>query len=294
MPKRLPRARTLKGDPKIAYYDSGGTVPGEPAVMLLHGSTFRSEDWENVFPRLATRYRVVAYDARGHGKSGRAGSYELRDFAADALRVLREVVKAEAVLIGHSLGALCAIACAAEAPELVRGLVLEDPGIKHPARLDGEKERPLRDALAATEDPKAFARAVGKIPLGSPGPRGERTYGEMRGFYAGERVVTYFKDLDPAYVAYRVEADDPSATAVTGWTGKVACPVLVIAGEPRLGSVLDDNGEWTLKKSIKDLTVKRFPGMGHLIHGYRPEQFLEVLEPFLRRLRGVEVAATGR
>ena len=68
MPKRLPRSRTLKGDPKLAYYDSAGGAQGEPPIVLLHGATFRSEDWENIFPRLATRYRVIAYDARGHGK----------------------------------------------------------------------------------------------------------------------------------------------------------------------------------------------------------------------------------
>jgi len=292
MPKRLPRARTLKGDPKIAYYDSGGGVAGEPAVMLLHGSTMRSEDWENVFPRLATRYRVVAYDARGHGRSGRAVSYELRAFASDAIRVLREIVKGDATLIGHSLGALCALACAADAPELVRGLVLEDPGVRYPGRWDPEKERPLREALAETGDPKAFLRAVGKIPLGSPGPRGERTYGEMRGFYAAERVVTYLKDLDPAFVEWRLATDDASAGEVAGWIAGVRSPALVIAGETRLGSQLDDNGEWALKKAIKDLTVKRFPGTGHVIHGYRPEPFLEALEPFLRRVRAPE-GATG-
>ena len=74
----------------------------------------------------------------------------------------------------------------------------------------------------------------------------------------------------------------------------MGCPVLVIAGEPRLGSQLDDNGEWTLKKAIKDLTVKRFAGTGHIIHGYRPEPFLEALEPFLRRVRGAETVASGR
>jgi len=292
MPKRLPRARTLKGDPKIAYYDSGGGVAGEPAVMLLHGSTMRSEDWENVFPRLATRYRVVAYDARGHGRSGRAASYELRAFASDAIRVLREIVKGDATLVGHSLGALCALACAADAPELVRGLVLEDPGVRYPGRWEPEKERPLREALAETGDPKAFLRAVGKIPLGSPGPRGERTYGEMRGFYAAERVVTYLKDLDPAFVEWRLATDDASAGEVAGWIAGVRSPALVIAGETRLGSQLDDNGEWALKKAIKDLTVKRFPGTGHVIHGYRPEPFLEALEPFLRRVRAPE-GATG-
>jgi pimeloyl-ACP methyl ester carboxylesterase len=75
MPKRLPRARTLKGDPKLAHYDSGGGAAGEPPILLLHQSLARSEDWENIFPRLATRYRTVAYDARGHGRSGRAPDY---------------------------------------------------------------------------------------------------------------------------------------------------------------------------------------------------------------------------
>src|SRR2546429_8747859 len=118
MPKRLPRARTLKGDPKLAHYDSGGGTPGEPPIMLLHSSLARSEDWENIFPRLATRYRVVAYDARGHGRSGRAGDYTLHGFAEDALRVLRELVKTPAVLIRHPLGALSSPLAAPEAPQL--------------------------------------------------------------------------------------------------------------------------------------------------------------------------------
>jgi len=112
MPKRLPRARTLKGEPKLSYYDSGGGLPGEPPILLIHASLYRSEDWENIFPRLATRYRVVSYDQRGHGRSERASDYELRAFVDDALRILREVVKAPAVVIGHSLGALAALIAA--------------------------------------------------------------------------------------------------------------------------------------------------------------------------------------
>src|SRR5437870_11211368 len=113
MPKRLPRARTLKGDPKLVYYDAGTTVGSEPAIVLSHSALARSEDWENIFPRLATRYRVIAYDQRGHGKSGRAAGYTLRDFGEDALRVLREVVKSPAAVVGASLGALCALAAGA-------------------------------------------------------------------------------------------------------------------------------------------------------------------------------------
>src|SRR2546428_11162606 len=78
MPKRLPRARTLKGDPKIAYYDSGGGVAGEPAVVLAPASPFRSEGWGDIFSRLAPPYRGSAVDQRGHGKSGRASGYSVR------------------------------------------------------------------------------------------------------------------------------------------------------------------------------------------------------------------------
>src|SRR5207244_3630649 len=201
-----------KGEPKLSYYDSGGGVTGEPPILLIHASLYRSEDWENIFPRLATRYRVVSYDQRGHGRSERASSYELRAFADDALRVLREVEKG---------------------------------------------------------------------PVPSPGPHGERTYGEMRGFYAAERVATYFKDVDPAFLDWRMTTTDPSAPLIAAAVPKVKAPILVVTGEVRLGAAFDDTAEFTLKRQIKDLNVKRFPGHGHVVHGFRPDPFLDTTDPFL-------------
>jgi len=292
MPKRLPRARTLKGDPPLAHYDSVKVVDPSFAVLLVHASLTRSEDWENIFPRLATRYRTVAYDQRGHGKSGRASDYSLRAFGSDAVRVLREIVKGPTIVIGHSLGALCALAAAAQAPDLVTALVLEDPTLSYGKAWKAEQYAALRDALAKKDDDaKAFQRFVDRWPLASPGPRGERTYGESRGFYAAERMVTYMRDIDPALADSRTHgAEDDAATAIAEWLGAVRCPVLALAGEPRLGSSLDDAGEWRLKQAVRDFTVRRFPGTGHLLHGFRPEQYLENIEPFLRKLRGAPVA----
>jgi len=285
----LPRARTLKGVPKLSYYDSGGGLEAEPPILLIHASLYRSEDWENIFPRLATRYRVVSYDQRGHGRSERATDYALRAFADDALRVLREVVKMPAVVIGHSLGALAAMVAASDAPELVRALVLEDPPLKYGPPWERPRYQDLRDALDVREDPKAFLKAVEKRALPSPGPRGERTYGEMRGFYAADRVATYFKDIDPAFLDWRMSSEDPTASLVAAAIPNVAAPVLVVTGEPRLGAAFDDSAEFALKRQIKDLTVKRFPGHGHVVHGFRPEPFLETLEPFLRRIRSAAI-----
>jgi pimeloyl-ACP methyl ester carboxylesterase len=292
VPKRLPRSRTLKGDPKLAYYDTakpsgeGTSARGEPPIVLLHGATLRSEDWENIFPRLATRYRVIAYDARGHGKSGRAASYSLDDLVGDLVRVLREVAKAPAILIGHSIGGATALVTAAREPALVRGLVLEDPWLSlyRDTKWRTDYFRRLRGAIDQREDPRAFVRALSAIPLPEPGPRGERAVGEVRGFYAVERVATYYKDVDPAFVDAVVTRDEAGSAAIAEAASRVRSPVLLLAAGSA-GSALADGEADRLAQQLPDAKVVRFPGVGHRIHGLRPEPFIEALEPFLRRVR---------
>lgn len=291
MAKRLPRSRTLKGDPKISYYDTakatgeGGGVANEPPVILLHGATLRSEDWENVFPRLGTRYRVIAYDARGHGKSGRAAGYALEKLVSDLLRVLREIAKAPAILIGHSIGGATALVTAAREPSLVRGVVLEDPWLSlyRDTTWRAEYYAKLRRALDQREDPRAFARAVAALPLAEPGPRGERSVGEVRGFYSAERLTTYYKDVDPAFVDAILTRDAAGSAAIAAAPAKLTAPALVLAAG--VGSALAEGEADRVASAMPDAKVMRFPGVGHRIHGVRPEPFLETLEPFLRRVR---------
>lgn len=291
MPKRLPRSRTLKGEPRLSYYDTakasgeGSGIAGEPPIVLAHGATLRSEDWENVFPRLATRYRVVAYDARGHGKSGRSSSYGLDDLASDLIRVLREIAKAPAIVIGHSIGGATALVAAAREPSLVRGLVLEDPWLSQyrDTKWRTEHYSRLRKAMDQRDDPKAFARSLSALPLPEPGPRGERTVGEVRGFYSAERLATYYKDADPAFVEAIVTRDEPGSLAIAAAAKSVRTPVLLLVAG--VGSALAEGEADRLASAIPDTKVMRFPGVGHRIHGVRPEPFLEAIEPFLRRVR---------
>jgi pimeloyl-ACP methyl ester carboxylesterase len=284
MPKRLPRSRTLKGDPKLAYYDSAGGAAGEPPLILLHGATFRAEDWENIFPRLATRYRVIAYDARGHGKSGRAASYAIGEFADDLLRVIDAVAGGPAIVIGHSLGAATALVAAARPPTAIRALVLEEPVVDNWDR-DWRVQyyKDVRAALDKTAELSAFKRAVASLPLPVRGPRGERTVGEVRGFYAADRLATYYKDVDPLFVEqFGHTKPDGHALVVTAVP---TMPTLLLAAHAADGSALKEGEAEALVKQWPDAQLVKFPGVGHRIHGLRPEPFLEALEPFLRRVR---------
>ena len=284
MPKRLPRSRTLKGDPKLVYYDSGGGHPGEPPILLLHGATLRSEDWENIFPRLATRYRVIAYDARGHGKSARATEYPLTALAADCARILREVAKAPAIVIGHSLGGATALVLAAKEPTLVKALVLEDPwlGRYHDGAWRKEGFRAL-EAIMPKQAAPDFARAVGAMPLPTPGPRGERTVAEVRGFYSPERLATYYGAVDPLFVKGLLRPEGEGTVAIAEALSTLSVPALLLCADPRVDSALTDEDIRSLE--ARGAHVARFPGQAHRMHGLRPEVFLEAIEPFLRKHR---------
>ena len=283
MPKRLPRSRTLKGDPKLAYYDSAGGTAGEPPIVLAHGATFRSEDWENIFPRLATRYRVIAYDARGHGKSGRAASYAIEALAADLLRVI-DLAGGHAIVIGHSLGGATALVAASERPAAIRALVLEEPVVDNWDRdWRAEYYREVRRALDARAEPSRFKRAVASLPLPARGPRGERTVGEVRGFYSADRLATYYADVDPAFVEQFGHSKPDGHERVVGAVPTM--PTLLLATGSADGSALRDGEAEALVKRWPDAQLARFPGVGHRIHGLRPEAFLEALEPFLRKAR---------
>lgn len=108
----------------LSIDDSGA---GEPLV-LLHGLT-ATRRYVLQGSRLLLRegFRLVSYDARGHGESGAGDGYEYPDLASDLVSVLDSRQIESAVLIGHSMGAATAIRAALEQPGRVAGLVQITP-----------------------------------------------------------------------------------------------------------------------------------------------------------------------
>ncbi len=109
------------GDTEL-YWEAAGS--GEP-VLLVMGLGMPATGWWRTVPVLAKDFRVISFDNRGSGRSGRPrGPYSPAQLADDALAVLGAAGEEAAHVYGISLGGMVAQELALRAPERVRSLVL--------------------------------------------------------------------------------------------------------------------------------------------------------------------------
>jgi len=199
------------------YYESAGE--GAP-VLLLHGLGSSTRDWEYQIPPLAQSHRVIAMDVRGHGRSDKPpGPYSVKQFASDAVALLRAVDAAPAHLVGLSMGGMIAFQMAVDSPEAVRSLTIVNSG---PAMILRTLSQKLliqsRYAVVRIFGMRALARMV----AGPLFPKPEQA--ELR-----KKFEDHVAENDPkAYLA--------SLSAINGWSvaeriGNIACPVLIVASD---------------------------------------------------------------
>jgi pimeloyl-ACP methyl ester carboxylesterase len=104
--------------------------PSTRGLLLHHGLASSQRIWDLMLPRLTRRFRVVTYDARGHGLSAKPSSgYGFDPVVADARAVIRATKLRRPLVAGHSWGAMVALKLAARHPRAVGGAVLVDGGI---------------------------------------------------------------------------------------------------------------------------------------------------------------------
>jgi pimeloyl-ACP methyl ester carboxylesterase len=217
----------------------GVTLSGEeagegPAIVLLHGLTATRRYVVMGSTALQRAgHRVIAYDARAHGRSDGArepGDYGYARLAADLLAVLDERRVERAVLAGASMGAHTLVAFALAHPERVAGLAVLtpafDPEEDQEDRLERwdrlsrglreggvegfveaygtppvpEKWRPtidrvLHQRLAAHEHPDALADALRAVPRSRPFERWE----DLAAIDAPAVVVASRDEIDPEH-----------------------------------------------------------------------------------------------
>jgi pimeloyl-ACP methyl ester carboxylesterase len=94
------------------------------ALILLHGGAVDSRFFEHNVGPLAERFRVIATDLWGHGRTAdREGPFSLASFSDDVAALIEQVAGGSAHVLGHSIGAAVALDLTIRRPDLVRQLI---------------------------------------------------------------------------------------------------------------------------------------------------------------------------
>jgi pimeloyl-ACP methyl ester carboxylesterase len=239
--------------------------------MLVHGLAGHAGEWNGTAAWLSASHRVVAPDARGHGRSERRpGDVSRTAFVDDLAHWIDLLGLAPAVVIGQSLGAHTAFLLAARWPELVRALVVAEATPDRDPDAPGSVQDWLRSwpvPFAGREDALAF---FGDTVWGRAWADGlEHRHGGLWPAF----------DVD-VMVAALAEAAERS---YWGEWRRVACPTLVVhAGG---GDIPGDLVERMVAEA-PHATSAVVPDSGHDLHLEQPDRWREVIEAFLRHAGG--------
>ncbi|MBI3456924.1 MAG: alpha/beta hydrolase [Candidatus Rokubacteria bacterium] len=256
---------------RLRYRDWGGRGR---AFLALHGSQAHAHWWDPVAPRLAPRFRVLALDWRGHGRSAwsRPPSYTSEDFAADLLGVIQRLGLERVIVAGHSMGGHAALAFAASHPHaLERLIVLDAKPAVNLARLLELRARGERPRLEFPSRESALRRFRLSPPETTASPTLVRAIG-ARGIrrLAGGRWVYRF---DPACERVRVPVD--------AWPllPRITVPTLIVRGE--WSTVLSHEMAGRMAKLIPSARLEEIPGAYHHVTLDAPEVLADCLLAWL-------------
>lgn len=250
------------------HFVDHGPRDGVP-VLLLHGFLVDSAlNWAAVIPELAGGCRVLAVDARGHGRSGkprRAGAYG-PEIALDLLRLMDHLGLPRAHVAGYSMGGLAALFLAAHHGERLLSVAVCGAGLMD-AEDHASTERSglgtaLREAASSGENlGEVLAR---RAPPGMP-----------------EALLDFYRELSgiptdaTALEVARLELPGLGITAEQA--SRIAVPAMALTGDQDALHVLA-----RLQQALPTLESTLLPGLGHL-DAYRAPAFAAALRGWLLR-----------
>jgi pimeloyl-ACP methyl ester carboxylesterase len=263
---------------RVHYVEKG---QGDPLV-LIHGNVTMGLDFllSDLVAMAAQRYRVLVFDRPGYGHSerpGRGPSHWSPEAQARLLHgALVQIGVEKPIVLGHSWGAMVALAMAMEYPEFVRSLVLE-AGYYFPTA------RPDVPLAAIPAVP-----VVGDLLRFTFWPLLGRANWSLliKGMFAPAKVPAYFWDF-PAWMSLRpgqmrASAEEGAemvraAARLSRRYADLDVPAVIIAGSEDPGA---DPGRHSrrLHAELGGSDLRIIEGMGHMLHHLVPNEVLEAVD----------------
>jgi pimeloyl-ACP methyl ester carboxylesterase len=240
--------------------------PPAPPALLLHGLGVGGSIWQSFARRLLPYLAAIAPDLRGHGQSDApASGYRPADYALDLVELIEAELEPPVPVIGHSLGALVALALAELRPDLVSWLVLLDP--------------PLDPDLANPEVPSVFKlrhAAPGELEayLLSRNPGG----GEL----LAQSLAKLFRQASDAAFEAMLDPRDGEGRAPLSKTdaARISAPVLVLQADPDRGGILGDAAARAFVDRLVDGKLVKIEGATHALHASHPAEVARAILDF--------------
>lgn len=241
-------------------YDSAGR--GDPPIVFVHGWSCDRSYFAPQFEHFAARHAVAALDLRGHGDSSvpepTRGTYEIDAFADDVLAVADAAGFDRPVVVGHSMGGVTALACAAR-PGAVSAAVMVDPA---PIVSPAIREILARAADAIEDDTDGSWRATFVGGMFLPTDTARR-----------DEIISGMTKLPPAVAAAALRGIDRYDGVAA--LGAVAVPLLTIGAAWPADSGAD------LRAACPTIIVGQTVGAGHFNQLEVPDQVNLMIERFL-------------
>ncbi|WP_245677720.1 alpha/beta fold hydrolase [Chondromyces crocatus] len=252
-----------------------------PALVLIHDFLTSRLAFEDIIGPLSTRFHVLAPDLPGFGESEKPSAaryaYGIEAFAEAIADLIAAFGVGRAHLCGHSLGGAVAITLAAEHPELVQRLVVED-SLCYPFPMGMRRKLPLVPVIGGIFFKQLWGRALFRSFFR------DEIYGRHATFPAArvERHYELFNGPSARESAHAVLRAGLDARPVVARLTRIATPTLVVWGrDDRLFPAV------SAQRLAREIPGARLEIMdaGHSPHEERPREFVALLTQFLEGRR---------
>lgn len=262
---------------QIHYARTGGK--NKPPLVLLHGFSDSGMCWLPVARDLEAEWDIILPDARGHGKSQRVQPGEKIDSAADIAGLIQALKLKRPVVGGHSMGGNTAGLVGSRYPDLIRGLILEDPGWRSapPPRMEEKEEEekapptnPWFDWLVSlkgtpVEDVMAKCRADSPTwPEIELRPWAESKLALDTNIFKADSVWVHWEEVARGIV----------------------CPTLLLTGDVEKGAIVSAEDAQKANQLSPAIRVAHIPGVGHSLRRENYAVFMRLVGGFLKSLHG--------
>ncbi len=248
------------------HASTGGATfdASKPVIVFLHGAGMDHTVWFLQSRWFAFRGRsVLAVDFPGHGGSDGPVPSSIDAMADWIAALLDHLGVKQAAIVGHSMGALAAVALAARHPEKVRALGLVGAALAMPVSKD------LLGAAAVDHHD-----AIDMVNLWGHGYHAGLGGCEWPGVWMTGASEDLLERAQPGVLSNDLAACNAFQSAAD-YAAKIACPVLVVQGSRDMMTPL--KGARALAGAIKGGSIQVIPGAGHMAMIERSTETLEAL-----------------